>query len=83
MKLLIIISILFFSSPSLAQKEDIYFADASREKKLVDEYIASHDDKADAFLLERKILRRLFDTYNKEVYRQTLVYLQSLGRRTS
>ena len=79
MKLLLIIQIVFFSSFSLAQPGYVYFADASREKKLVDEYIASYDDKAAAFLLERKILSRLFDTYAKEVYHQTLVYLQSLA----
>ncbi len=73
-----VLCILLFSMPLQAQ-DTVYYADASQEQALVDEYLASYTTAASALVLEMKLLKRLFTNYDREVYRQTLRYLESFA----
>ena len=44
----------------------------AQEKALVDEYLASYTAETKPLVVEIKLLKRLFDSYDREVYRQTL-----------
>ena len=76
---LFIIAILLLATVAQAQDDTVYHADATQEKALVDEYLASYTTKARPLVVEIKLLQRLFDSYDSEVYQQTLQYLESFA----
>ena len=70
---------LLSSMVAQAQNDTVRFADATQERALVDEYLASYTTEVRPLVLEIKLLQRLFDSYDRAVYRQTLVYLESFA----
>ena len=72
------IAMLLVATSVQGQDDSVHYADATREKALVDEYLVSYTAEAKPLVVERKLLNRLFGSYDGEVYQQTLVYLQSL-----
>ena len=75
----LLMAVLLWSMTAQAQDDTVHFADATQEKALVDEYLASYTAETKPLVVEIKLLKRLFDSYDREVYRQTLVYLQSFA----
>lgn len=73
------IVVLMLSTSVWAQDDTVRFADATQEKALVDEYLASYTAQSKPLVTEIKLLKRLFDSYDREVYQQTLLYLQSFA----
>ena len=72
-------AVLLSSMVAQAQNDTVRFADATQERALVDEYLASYTTEVRPLVLEIKLLKRLFDSYDRIVYRQTLVYLESFA----
>ncbi len=75
----LLIAVLLWSTTVQAQDDTVHFADATQEKALVDEYLASYTAETRPLVMELKLLKRLFDSYDREVYQQTLLYLQSFA----
>ena len=73
------IVVLMLSTSVQAQDDTVYHADATQEKALVDTYLADYTAEARPLVLERKLLKRLFGNYDREVYQQTLLYLESFA----
>ena len=69
--------VLLLTTSVMAQDDTVYHAEAIQEKALVDEYLANYTDEAKPLVVEIKLNKRLFDSYDGEVYRQTLTYLES------
>lgn len=76
MRLVFIIALLLTTSVQ-AQDDTVYYADATLEKALIDEYLDSYTDEARSLVIEIKLHKRLFDSYERDIYVQTLEYLQS------
>ena len=73
----LLIAMLLYSTTVQAQDDTVYFADATQEKALVDAYLSSYTTEAKPLVLEIKLLKRLFDSYDREVYQETLLYVES------
>ena len=75
----LLIAMLLYSTTVQAQDDTVYFADATQEKALVDAYLSSYTTEAKPLVLEIKLLKRLFDSYDREVYQETLLYVESFA----
>ena len=76
---LLLIVMLLVATATQAQDDSVHYADASQEKALVDDYLANFTAQAKPLVTEIKLLQRLFDSYDRAVYEETLVYLQSFA----
>ncbi len=75
----VFVAILLLSTVVRAQDDAVYHAEVTREKALVDEYLARYTAQSKPLVTEVKLLKRLFDSYDREVYRETLLYVESFA----
>ena len=78
-KYLFLALMIWMASSSYA--EEVYYADASKEKSIIDSYLHNfqNNNQTTAFLQKNELVTRLFSAYDKQVYVETLNYLQSFA----
>ena len=79
-RVLSIMLLLLIVSRAVAQDNIVYHRDATQNKALIDAYTSAFeaDDETQIYLLQRQIIARLFETYDREAYTETLHYLHGL-----
>lgn len=76
---LLIILLLLLASRVVAQ-DVVHYHDATQNKALVDDYLSAFEanDETQTYWLQRQIIARLFEAYDRQAYTETLHYLHSL-----
>lgn len=83
MRKLVAVVLLLNAALGRAQDDVVYYQDALRGEAMIDAFVVAFDSDSVAkrYLLEQKIITRLFATYDETAYVQTLRHLHALENK--